>query len=327
MSKLLDSRERVEQREQQKATSLGEYVYQRERGQQRDRGRNRSKAYSAAGSSDRSSVVKRQHLTKVASPEWEQIAAGSITRTRHGTRSGKRLAERYLRIILFVAYKMFGTRRHLLLVMTLSVLLLGISWAAEQPEQPEEVIKEDVIEIENKTQKVIRVSPLELPLKQDRTGSQMNSELFQIQTLRPGAQRPRQRLYVDSKRMRPSRIATGEASQPALKFSYTPELKAFPKQKLKMKQQKQQKQLHFPLESSASPMEALPVQMTPGPYPIYYVVSKTNGRFGKFPIKSFRSPAEFAKYLIKSKAEPIPRTQRFEGRPQPTTEEGSVARR
>ncbi|XP_002050080.3 uncharacterized protein [Drosophila virilis] len=222
---------------------------------------------------------------------------------------------------------MFGTRRHLLLVMTLSVLLLGISWAAEQPEQPEEVIKEDVIEIENKTQKVIRVSPLELPLKQDRTGSQMNSELFQIQTLRPGAQRPRQRLYVDSKRMRPSRIATGEASQPALKFSYTPELKAFPKQKLKMKQQKQQKQLHFPLESSASPMEALPVQMTPGPYPIYYVVSKTNGRFGKFPIKSFRSPAEFAKYLIKSKAEPIPRTQRFEGRPQPTTEEGSVARR
>ncbi|KRF79880.1 uncharacterized protein [Drosophila virilis] len=239
MSKLLDSRERVEQvnaktynlclymnlahnlcwllphnkslkakREQQKATSLGEYVYQRERGQQRDRGRNRSKAYSAAGSSDRSSVVKRQHLTKVASPEWEQIAAGSITRTRHGTRSGKRLAERYLRIILFVAYKMFGTRRHLLLVMTLSVLLLGISWAAEQPEQPEEVIKEDVIEIENKTQKVIRVSPLELPLKQDRTGSQMNSELFQIQTLRPGAQRPRQRLYVDSKRMRPSRIAT-----------------------------------------------------------------------------------------------------------------------
>ncbi|XP_032572222.1 uncharacterized protein LOC6609211 isoform X2 [Drosophila sechellia] len=58
--------------------------------------------------------------------------------------------------------------------------------------------------------------------------------------------------------------------------------------------------------------QVLPVQMTPGPYPIYYVVSKTNGRFGKFPIKSFQSPAEFAKYLVKSKAEPIGRDQRFE---------------
>ncbi|XP_064542907.1 uncharacterized protein LOC135431617 isoform X2 [Drosophila montana] len=115
---------------------------------------------------------------------------------------------------------MFGTRRHLLLVVTLGALMLGISWA-EQPEQPEEVIKEDVIEIENKTQKVIRVSPLELPLKQDRTGSQTNSELFQIQTLRPGAQRPRQRLYVDSKRMRPARIAT-EAENKAAEAAALP---------------------------------------------------------------------------------------------------------
>ncbi|XP_017836381.1 uncharacterized protein LOC108595625 isoform X2 [Drosophila busckii] len=90
---------------------------------------------------------------------------------------------------------MFGTRHNLLLLLlALSALLLAA--------QAEEQVKEDVIEIENKPQKVIRVSPLELPVKQDRTGSQMNSELFQIQTLRPGAQRPLKRLYMDSRRMR-----------------------------------------------------------------------------------------------------------------------------
>lgn len=197
----------------------------------------------------------------------------------------------------------------LLLVCLSALFCLSLAELAET-----EVIKDDVIEIANKTQKVIRVSPLELPSKEDRTpGSHMNSELFQIQTLQRGAKHPRQRLYMDSRRMRSRpRISesSGEAMQPALKFSYTPELKAFPKQKPK---KKQQKQLHYPLEPSPTTVvEPLPVQMTPGPYPIYYVLSKTNGRFGKFPIKSFRSPAEFAKYLIKSKAEPIPRTQRFE---------------
>jgi len=212
--------------------------------------------------------------------------------------------------------------------------LLSVAlWAlfnVSKSEKLEDVIKEEVIEIENKTQKVIRVNPLELPTKQDRQTNQMNSELFQIQTLRPDGTVPRQRLYVDSKRMRPAKkgaIATGEATQSVLKYSNTPELKAFPKQKLKTKQQKQ---LHFPLESriNVGETEALPIQVTPGAYPIYYVVSKTNGRFGKFPIKSFRSPAEFAKYLIKSKAEPIPHSQRFDSRGinNEATTEGSVIR-
>ncbi|XP_017962494.1 uncharacterized protein LOC108655256 isoform X1 [Drosophila navojoa] len=217
---------------------------------------------------------------------------------------------------------MFAPRQNLLLLACLGVMLC-IS-LAELPEK--DVIKEDVIEIANETQKVIRVKPVELPLKPDRTpGSHMNSELFQIQTLQRGEQRSRQRNYMDSKRMRPRpRISesSGEAMQPALKFSYTPELKASPKQKLK---RKQQKQLHYPVESSpaTATVEPLPVQMSPGPYPIYYVLSKTNGRFGKFPIKSFRSPAEFAKYLIKSKAEPIPRTQRFEAAVDPVKVIGS----
>jgi len=184
-------------------------------------------------------------------------------------------------------------------------------------------IEEDVISIANQTQKVIRVHPQDLPPKKDNTGSQMNSAFFQIQTLRPPTGSASasgsgpvsgQRQYVDSKQMRKRRprpakllggngngnvAASGEdETQPALKY----QLKAFPKQKLK-----QQKQLNLDARSAAGEQvdrvdqvevqgQVLPVQMTPGPYPIYYVVSKTNGRFGKFPIKSFRSPSEFAKY-------------------------------
>ncbi|KAH8348813.1 hypothetical protein KR084_011302, partial [Drosophila pseudotakahashii] len=192
------------------------------------------------------------------------------------------------------------------------VALTSVSLAIEESSD----IEEDVISIANQTQKVIRVHPQDLPPKKDNTGSQMNSAFFQIQTLRPATEsKPRQ--YVDSKQMRkrrprPAKLLGGEgsgedATQPALKY----ELKAFPKQKLK-----QQKQLNLDARQQVDRVEVqgqvLPVQMTPGPYPIYYVVSKTNGRFGKFPIKSFRSPSEFAKYLVKSKAEPIARDQRFE---------------
>ncbi|XP_023172546.1 uncharacterized protein LOC111600587 isoform X2 [Drosophila hydei] len=104
---------------------------------------------------------------------------------------------------------MFGSRRHLLLLVCLSALFcLSLAELAET-----EVIKDDVIEIANKTQKVIRVSPLELPSKEDRTpGSHMNSELFQIQTLQRGAKHPRQRLYMDSRRMR-SRPRISESSE------------------------------------------------------------------------------------------------------------------
>ncbi|EDV36789.1 uncharacterized protein Dana_GF13137, isoform A [Drosophila ananassae] len=214
---------------------------------------------------------------------------------------------------------MFSTHRLMLSCFYLCVLL-SVSQAIEESSTD---IEEDVIKIQNETQKVIRVHPHDLPPKKDNTGSQINSALFQIQTLRPGSAggsstgSPRQ--YVDSKQMRKRRprpakllredgVASGEdATLPAMKYP----LKAFPKQKLK-----QQKELRFDPSgdgvSQGEESQVLPVQMTPGPYPIYYVVSKTNGRFGKFPIKSFGSPAEFSKYLVKSKAEPITRSQRFE---------------
>ncbi|XP_032590332.2 uncharacterized protein LOC6559503 isoform X2 [Drosophila grimshawi] len=118
---------------------------------------------------------------------------------------------------------MFASRRHLLLLLLTWISLMSIGCLAGKPEdKPEETIKEDVIEIENKTQKVIRVSPHELPLKQDRTGNHMNSELFQIQTLRPGSHGKRQRQYVDSKRMRPARIPSSEAEKKAAEAAPIP---------------------------------------------------------------------------------------------------------
>lgn len=157
----------------------------------------------------------------------------------------------------------------------------------------------------------------------------MNSAFFHVQTLRPGStgsgagtpSATGQKEYVDTKQMRkrrprPAAKASGEDATQLRALKY--ELKAFPKQKLK-----QQKQLNLDargddvrvrlsLGGDESESRSVPVQMTPGPYPIYYVLSRTNGRFGKFPVKAFRSPAEFSKYLVKSKAEPIGRDQRFE---------------
>ncbi|KAH8290871.1 hypothetical protein KR054_006614, partial [Drosophila jambulina] len=210
------------------------------------------------------------------------------------------------------------------------VALLGSTLALEESSD----IEEDVISIANQTQKVIRVHPHDLPPKKDSTGNQMNSAFFHVQTLKPGSSfgvgsapgSAGQGQYVDTKQMRKRRprpavkaeeqmAASGEdATQRALKY----ELKASPKQKLK--QQKQLNldakgdgvQVRLSLDGNEAESRSVPVQMTPGPYPIYYVLSRTNGRFGKFPVKAFRSPAEFSKYLVKSKAEPIGRDQRFE---------------
>ncbi|XP_001360585.3 uncharacterized protein [Drosophila pseudoobscura] len=218
------------------------------------------------------------------------------------------------------------SRQQLMLI----CLGLGVLGCLSLPIEKPADIEEDVISIDNQPQKVIRVHPQDLPSKKDHTGANMNSALFQIQTLRPVTSTGN-RKYVDSKQMRmrmrkrrPRPATDGEDSSQPIQALKQKELKAFPKQKTK-----QQKQLKFiPPQTDAEEYlngdmdmdtlkdmasQLLPVQMTPGPYPVYYVVSKTNGRFGKFPIKAFGSPAEFSKYLVKSKAEPISRHQRFEG--------------
>ncbi|XP_022229283.1 uncharacterized protein LOC111078744 isoform X2 [Drosophila obscura] len=91
---------------------------------------------------------------------------------------------------------MFSRQQLMLICLGLGVLGLGLCLPIEEESAD---IKEDVISIDNQTQKVIRVHPQDLPSKKDHTGVNMNSALFQIQTLRPVTG---QKKYVDSKQMR-----------------------------------------------------------------------------------------------------------------------------
>ncbi|XP_023036874.1 uncharacterized protein LOC6652275 isoform X3 [Drosophila willistoni] len=111
---------------------------------------------------------------------------------------------------------MFATQQLWLLCLLVGTLFASpIKGSEEEP--LEDKITEDVVSIDNELQKVIRVMPQELPPKQDHTGNQMNSALFQIQPLRPGG--PRQ--YLDSKRMRRPRPGKLMASSTAPSTSTT----------------------------------------------------------------------------------------------------------
>lgn len=47
--------------------------------------------------------------------------------------------------------------------------------------------------------------------------------------------------------------------------------------------------------------KSVPIRVPAGAYPVYYVIAKTNGRFGKYPLKSFANSKDFVKYLQKNK--------------------------
>ncbi|XP_054738183.1 uncharacterized protein LOC129244532 [Anastrepha obliqua] len=172
------------------------------------------------------------------------------------------------------------------------------------------VITEDVIpDVENTTQKVIRVNPLDLPaLTEDRSGS-MDSSLYNIQSILPA-----NRNYVNSNRMR--------GTKPRVKNSimntnaYPPVIRQLIEPKFRKTLHNQMKQLHFLYNQNAFDQQKLSktmrVHVAPGAYPVYYALSKTNGRFGKFPIKGFRTPTEFLKYLAKNKVASLDNAQRLE---------------
>jgi len=176
------------------------------------------------------------------------------------------------------------------------------------------VISEDIIpDIENTTQKVIRVNPLDLPPVKDGSNDTMESSLFQIKSLTPA-----ERKYINSKSLRRQKAAAISTKRPELSMSRRspPE----PKYLKPKHQQKKQKKFKFlypndeevnEVASETNLEKEVKVQVSPGEYPIFYTVAKVNGKFGKFPIKSFRNLAEFRKYLIKSKQEPIPMSQRY----------------
>ncbi|XP_037821416.1 uncharacterized protein LOC119610325 [Lucilia sericata] len=168
------------------------------------------------------------------------------------------------------------------------------------------LIKDDVIpdKVEKDTKKVIRVNPLDLPpIKEDPNALNEDSSLYNIQSLKP----INKRKYTNMRRSKPQK-----ENMPSAALSDTPIIRGFSllpsaEKTLKPKHQPKKKQLHFLYnqEDLAGNLlsKTMRVHVAPGAYPVYYVLSKTNGRFGKYPLKSFDSAQAFKKYLVKYKLE------------------------
>ncbi|XP_017465697.1 PREDICTED: uncharacterized protein LOC108358734 [Rhagoletis zephyria] len=177
------------------------------------------------------------------------------------------------------------------------------------------VISEDVIpDLENTTQKVIRVNPLDLPaVTEDRSGS-VDSSLYKIQSLLPPS-----RSYVNSNHMRATKTRSKnsvDSSPVAASVNNFPIIRQLAEPKFRKPIRNQKKQLHFFYNQVAldgqDVSKSMQVHLAPGAYPVYYTVAKTNGRFGKFPIKGFRTPTEFLKYLAKNKVASLDGASRVE---------------
>uniref|UniRef100_A0A1I8PFM4 SPOR domain-containing protein n=1 Tax=Stomoxys calcitrans TaxID=35570 RepID=A0A1I8PFM4_STOCA len=208
-----------------------------------------------------------------------------------------------------------------LLPLLMLVLVIGIanhkSWAlpiaeAEPSSSPGNsgdgtkllVISEDVIpdEVEMDQKKVIRVNPLDLPpIKEDPNKKSEDSSLYKIQSIKPFAGGKRK--YANSQNMRkPSGAGVSEAADTPI----TRGLPA-PQKFVKPKHQPKKKHLHFLYNqddlSGNLVAKTMRVHTAPGAYPVFYAVAKTNGRFGKYPLKSFSTPQAFKKYIQKNKLE------------------------
>lgn len=174
------------------------------------------------------------------------------------------------------------------------------------------VISEDVIPdvIEMDQKKVIRVNPLDLPpIKEDPDKMSMDSSLYKIQSIKP--KKTNKRRYVNSQNMRKPKPqaaeeATGSGSKPTQEDSQIVQAIRPAEQKfVKPKHQPKKKHLHFLYNqgdlSGNTLTKTMPVHTAPGAYPVFYAVARTNGRFGKYPLKSFSTPEAFTKYLHKKK--------------------------
>lgn len=190
---------------------------------------------------------------------------------------------------------------------------------AETPTNDEQkllLITDDVIpdKVEKDTKKVIRVNPLDLPtIKEDPSTMNMDSSLYNIQTLKPYTGK---RKYTNMRRPKPNtemHISKADTAD-------TPIIRGLPlntiPKPLKPKHQPKKKNLHFLYNQEDLNgnllSKTMNVHVAPGAYPVYYVVSKTNGRFGKYPLKSFDSPQAFMKYLRKNKLEELPALETYD---------------
>lgn len=176
------------------------------------------------------------------------------------------------------------------------------------------VITEDVIpdRVEMDQKKVIRVNPLDLPpIKEDPNKKAEDSSLYKIQSIKPYQGK---RKYSNSQNMRkPFGASKGsEAESGVMASGDSPIIRGLPVQQkfVKPKHQPKKKHLHFLYNqedlSGNIASKTMRVHTAPGAYPVFYAVAKTNGHFGKYPLKSFSSPRDFEKYLQKNKLESVP---------------------
>uniref|UniRef100_A0A1A9UVP4 Uncharacterized protein n=1 Tax=Glossina austeni TaxID=7395 RepID=A0A1A9UVP4_GLOAU len=149
------------------------------------------------------------------------------------------------------------------------------------------LISEDVIPdiAENSSKKVLRVNTLKgSSLGEDHRISIKNSSLYNIQTFLTPPSKPK---YLNSRDMRVKQSLAEEE-----KF-------------LKPKLLERRKEINFLYNRMNSDVDgdSVPIHLAPGAYPVYYVMSKTNGHFGKQTLKSFSSAKDFMKYLKTRKIE------------------------
>lgn len=187
---------------------------------------------------------------------------------------------------------------------------------AARPDIPKLLlITDDVIpdKVEHDIKKVIRVNPLDLPpIKEDPNALNMDSSLYKIQSLKPYTGK---RKYTQMLRPKPqNEIPKADLNDSPIITGFT--LLPAAQKPVKPKHQPKKKQLHFLYnqEDLAGNLlsKTMRVHIAPGAYPVYYVVSKTNGRFGKYPLKSFDSAQAFMKYLRKNKLESLPALERYD---------------
>uniref|UniRef100_A0A1A9WA48 Uncharacterized protein n=1 Tax=Glossina brevipalpis TaxID=37001 RepID=A0A1A9WA48_9MUSC len=149
------------------------------------------------------------------------------------------------------------------------------------------LISDDLIpdNVENSPKKVLRVSTLKgSSFTEDPRISIKDSSLHNIQTFLTPPNKPK---YLNSRDMR-------------IKQSLAEDDKF-----LKPKLLERRKQLNFLYNRMKSDVDgdSMPVHLAPGAYPVYYVMSKSNGYFGKHTLKNFSSAKDFMKYLKTKKIE------------------------
>ncbi|XP_055849175.1 uncharacterized protein LOC129914126 [Episyrphus balteatus] len=153
-------------------------------------------------------------------------------------------------------------------------------------------IVDDIIpDVENSTQKVIRVNTVDLPAIIEDDKNSTDSSLYNIQSLLPPP------VYLSSKKFRKPQVTQTVGDSPIIR--------SLPELKLSKTKKPKQKHLHLLYNQQdydgKQIGKRMKVRVAPGAYPIYYILAKTNGQFRKQPIKGFRNEQELEKYFEKVK--------------------------